>query len=150
MKPRSFLIPVLLVALIGMTIAAESCRKTSSGTPTISLESISTPVQVNDSMRAHFKFTGGGKISNGFFWFIRTRLNQLPATNPSGADTFDFQLPSFSANSGELSFSLPWNGYLNETNTQNDTLVFKFFVQTADSTLTTDTVTSPKIIVLYQ
>lgn len=150
MKPGSFLIPVVLLALIATVFIELSCNKTNSNKPTLKLESISSPVQVNDSMRAHFKFTGGSSISNGFFWSIRHRINQLQATDTSGGDTVTFQLPTFSGNSGEIYFSLPWQGYLNETATENDTMVFKFFVQTADSTLFSDTVTSPQVIILYQ
>ncbi|HEV2354913.1 MAG TPA: hypothetical protein VGR89_11750 [Puia sp.] len=150
MKPGSFLIPALLLALIVTAVAVVSCSKNSSGKPTLKLESISSPVQVNDSMRAHFRFTGGTAISNGYFWSIRHRLNILQATDTAGADTVSFQLPTFSSNTGEIYFSLPWQGYLNETATQNDTMVFKFFVQTADSTQTSDTIASPQIIILYQ
>jgi hypothetical protein len=150
MKPRSLLLPALfLVSVVTLSVAL-SCSKSNSGSPTLSLESISSPVQVNDSMRAHFKFTGGSIISNGFFWSIRTRQNLAPATDTSGGDTVSFQLPSFSGNSGEISFSLPWQGYLNETATQNDTFIFRFYVKSADSTKISDTVTSPKIIVLYK
>jgi hypothetical protein len=150
-KPDSFLIPALLVALIATTLVVVSCSKNNSGKPSIKLESINTTVQVNDSMRVTFKFTGGGNISNANFWSIRNRINQLPPTNPSGSDTIYFQLPSFSGNSGEIYFSLPWNGYLNETATENDTFFFKFYVQSlTDSTVISDTVNSPQIVVLYQ
>jgi hypothetical protein len=150
-KPDSFLIPALLVALITTTLVVVSCSKNNSGKPSIKLESINTTVQVNDSMRVTFKFTGGGNISNANFWSIRNRINQLPPTNPSGGDTISFQLPSFSGNSGEIYFSLPWNGYLNETATENDTFFFKFYVQSlTDSTVISDTVNSPQIVVLYQ
>lgn len=150
MKPRSFLIPALFFVFVITALVALSCKKSSSTTPALSLESISSPVQVNDSMRAHFKFTGGGTISNGVFWSIRKRLNQHPATDTSGGDTVSFQLPTFSGNSGEITFSLPWQGYLSETATENDTFVFKFYVESPDSTKTSDTVKSPQIVVLYQ
>ena len=152
MKPASFLIPVVLLALI-TTLIVVSCSKNNSGKPTLTLESISTPVAVNDSMRVRFKFTGGNTISNGVFESIRHRLNQLQATNASGNDTVSFSLPSFSCGSGEIYFSLPWQGYLNETATQNDTLTFQFFVQSGTDTTaksTSDTVNSPQVVILYQ
>lgn len=149
-KFGSILIPAVLVTLITATLVVASCNKNSSGNPTLSLESINTTVQVNDSMRVKFKFTGGSQISNGYLWSIRDRTNVNQLTNQSGGDTISFPLPSFSANSGEIYFSLPWQGYLNETATENDTFLFKFYVQNADTTLTSDTVKSPQIVVLYQ
>jgi hypothetical protein len=150
---KSFLIPAVLVTLIVTTLIVVSCNKNNSGKPTLSLESINTTVQANDSMRVTFKFTGGGQISNGLFWSIRNRINVNPLTNQSGSDTINFTLPSFSGNSGQIYFSLPWNGYLNETSSENDTFLFKFFVQNADTsvtTLTSDTVKSPQVVVLFQ
>ncbi len=150
---KSFLIPATLVTLIVTTLVVISCNKNNSGKPTLSIESINTTVQANDSMRVTFKFTGGSQISNGLFWSIRNRINVNQLTNQSGSDTINFSLPAFSGNSGQIYFSLPWNGYLNETSTENDTFLFKFFVQNADTsvtTLTSDTAKSPQIIVLYQ
>jgi hypothetical protein len=150
---KSFLIPATLVTLIVTTLVVISCNKNNSGKPTLSIESINTTVQANDSMRVTFKFTGGSQISNGLFWSIRNRINVNQLTNQSGSDTINFSLPAFSGNSGQIYFSLPWNGYLNETSTENDTFLFKFFVQNADTsvtTLTSDTAKSPQIVVLYQ
>ena len=146
----SILIPAVLMALITTTLVVVSCSKNNSGKPTLSLVSINTTVQANDSLRMTFKFTGGNSISNGMMWSIRDRINQLPVTNQSGGDTVNFQLPTFSSASGQIYLSLPWQGYLNETATQNDTFFFKFYVQSADTTLTSDTVKSPQIVVLYQ
>jgi hypothetical protein len=150
MKPSPFLIPAVLLALITTTLVVVSCTKNNSGKPTLSLVSINTTVQANDSLRITFKFTGGATINNGLMWSIRDRINVNPATNLSGGDTVNFQLPSFSGASGQIYLSLPWQGYLNETATENDTFLFKFFVQNADTTMTSDTVNSPQIIVLYQ
>jgi hypothetical protein len=147
---RAFLIPCLLVASIVTVFIAISCNKTNGGKATLSLESISTPVFPNDSCRIRFKFTGGSSISNGTIWLIRRRINQLPADNPSGGDTVNYQLPSFSANTGEIYWSIPWSGYLSETSTQNDSDFFRFWVQDGKDTLTTDTVNSPQVIVLFQ
>ncbi|HET6254770.1 MAG TPA: hypothetical protein VFE32_11880 [Puia sp.] len=150
MKHGSFLIPAVLLALITTTLIVISCKKSNNGKPTLSLESISNPVQVNDSLRIRFKFTGGGSITNGLLWSLRNRINQLPATNPSGGDTVYFQLPSFSGGSGEIYLSLPWQGYLNETATENDSDIFKFYVQNAVDSTTSDTITTKAIVVLYQ
>jgi hypothetical protein len=151
MKLGSFLIPAVLLALITTTLVVIGCSKNNSGKPTLSLVSINTTVQAYDSLRITFKFTGGNNVSNGTLWSIRDRINQLPVTNGSGDDTVPFPLPSFSGGSGQIYLSLPWQGYLNETATQNDTLFFKFYVQEAnDSSMVSDTVYSPQIVVLYQ
>jgi hypothetical protein len=147
---KSFLIPAVLVTLIVTTLVVVSCGKTSNCKPSISLQSINRTVQAYDSMRVSFKFTCGPAISNGNFWSIRNRTNVNQLTNQSGSDTTEFTLPSFSGNDGQIYFSLPWNGYLNETNNENDTFLFKFFVQNADTTLTSDTVYSPQVVVLFQ
>jgi hypothetical protein len=149
-KPGTFLIPALLMAFIVTILLAISCSKSNNGRPTLKLESVNTTVQVNDSMRTTFKFTDGPAISNGTLAWIRTRLNQAPALYPSGLDTFGYQLPSFSGNSGEIYLSLPWNGYLSTGSPENDTLVFKFWLIDGTDSLTSDTVTTPQIIVLYQ
>lgn len=147
MKPGYFLIPVLLIALT-VTFIAVSCKKSGGGKPTIKLESITTTVQPNDSMIAMFKF-GGASASNGYFYSIRVRLNQAPVTNQAGPDTIPNPIPSYNANSGEYRYVLDWGDYLSETANQNDTMVFKFFVLTADS-ISSDTITSPQIIIVNQ
>jgi hypothetical protein len=147
MKPGYFLIPVLLIALT-VTFIEFSCTKSSSGKPTIQLQSITTTVQPNDSMIATFKF-GGASASNGSFYSIRVRLNQAPVTQMVGPDTINNPIPTFSAGSGQYRYVLDWDDYLSETANQNDTMVFKFFVLTADS-ISSDTITSPQIVILYQ
>jgi hypothetical protein len=149
-KPGSILLPALLVAFITTILVVISCSKNNATTATLSLESINTTVQVNDSMRVTFKFKGGNIVSNNNLSWIRTRLNQAPALYPSGLDTFGYQLPSFTGNSGEIYISLPWNGYLNTGSPENDTLVFRFYLTNADSVAISDTVTTPQIVVLYQ
>ncbi|HTR31015.1 MAG TPA: hypothetical protein VMH27_17210 [Puia sp.] len=150
MKPGSFLIPCLLVAFIVAVLITISCNKTGSGIATLSLESISSPVFAHDSMRVRFKFTNGTSISNGTLGWIRTRLNQAPAMHPSGNDTFGYQLPAYTANTGEIYLSLPWDGYLSTGSPENDTLIFRFFATNASDSLTTDTVRTPQIVVNFQ
>ena len=58
MKPGSLLIPIVLIALTVI-----GCSKNSGGKPSLSLESINTTVQVNDSMRSMFKFSSGGALA---------------------------------------------------------------------------------------
>ena len=147
MKPGYFLIPVLLIVLTAILFAG-SCTKSSGGKPTIKLESITTTVQPNDSMIATFKF-GGASASNGYFYSIRVRLNQAPVTQMVGPDTIYNPIPSYSASSGQYRYVLDWDDYLSETANQNDTMVFKFFVLTADS-ISSDTITSPQIVIINQ
>jgi hypothetical protein len=147
MKPGRILIFTALIVLIIII----SCNKSGSkGKPTLSLESINTTIQVDDSLRALFKFSNGGALQNGIFYSIRMRLNQSPPSDSAGPDTLPTPVPAFSsASNGEIRYALPWDGYLSETGFENDTLVFKFFVITADS-VSSDTILSPKIVVLYQ
>jgi hypothetical protein len=146
MKPGQILIPAALIILVIV-----SCNKSGSGSkPKLTLESINTTIQVDDSMRALFKFSNGTSLPNGNFYSIRIRLNQAPPSDSAGPDTLQTPLPSFTNTSnGEIRYALPWDGYLSETGFQNDTLIFKFFVLTADN-VSSDTITSPQIVVLYQ
>jgi hypothetical protein len=144
MKRGCFLAPAAVLLLI-----LNGCGKTGGGKmPTLSLESVNTTVQVNDSMRALIKFiNSGATLGNGSFFSIRQRLNQTPATNPT-PDTLQMPIPAFSgANSGEFRYALPWVSYLSETAHQNDTDVFKFFAVTSGNVVS-DTITSPQIIIL--
>jgi hypothetical protein len=146
---RAFLIPCLLVASIVTALIAISCNKTSSGKPTLSLESVNTTVQNGDSMRVRFKFTDGPAISNNNLSWIRHRVNDtVCTTSASGSDTTGYQLPTFSAQTGEIYLSLPWQGGLRYGCDQNDTLVFRFFITNANDSAITDTVTTPKIVIL--
>jgi hypothetical protein len=149
MKPGYFLIPVLLIALT-VTFIEFGCSKSSGGNckPKMSLQSVNTTVQPNDSMIAMFKFSGC-TASNGTFVSIRVRLNQAPVTQMVGPDTIYNPIPSYSASSGQYRYVLDWDDYLSETANQNDTMVFKFFVLSADS-ISSDTITSPQIVIMYQ
>jgi len=148
MKPGSFLIPTILIALILTTLAVVSCNKNSSGKPKLSLLSITPVVGVNDSMVATFKFSGGS-VSGGTFVSIRNRINQQPPANPS-IDTLDNPIPTYSAGSGQYRYSLPQNtNALASGGPEPDTLVFQFFTLTTDS-VSSDTVTSSQVIILNQ
>ena len=145
MKPGHFLLPVLFIFLV-----VGACKKSNTGThPKISLESITTKIQPNDSMVVLFKFdNSGGTLGTGMFYSIRIRLNQTPAFIPAGPDTLTAAIPDFGgASKGEFRYVLDWNNYLSGSGHLNDTLEFKFFALTPDSA-STDTITSPQIIVL--
>jgi len=147
MKSGYFLIPAIIVLL-----GAGSCSKSGSGSkPQITLTSIDkNPVRLNDSLVLHFKFSNGGKVENGYFVSIRNRVNQTPASDPSGNDTLVNPIPDLEgASKGEFRYALETNGYLSQSTTihQNDTIIMKFFVLSSNL-LSSDTISSPKIVVL--
>jgi hypothetical protein len=150
MKPGYFPVPILFLLLA--VFIGISCSKTNSKSkPKISLESINSPVQHNDSMRALFKISNAGGLSNGLFVAIRNRINVLPfpATDSAGVDTFAVQVPDFNSSTGELRFALPVQGFLSESANLhlNDTLIYKFFVLTSGN-VSSDTISSPKVVIL--
>ena len=96
MKSGSFLIPASLIVLSVTTLIVAGCSKSSNGKPKLSLASINTTVQLNDSLVATFKFSGAS-VSGGYFVSIRTRLNQQPPEDPT-LDTLSSAIPTYSAN----------------------------------------------------
>jgi hypothetical protein len=149
MKSGSFLIPASLIVLTVTTFLVVGCSKNSNGKPKLSLESITSTVQVNDSLVAMFKFSGTS-VSGGSFVSIRIRLNQQPPLE-QGIDTLSSPIPTYSASSGEYRYSLAQNTNALSSGSPGppDTLKFKYYTLTADS-LSSDTVTSPVVIVLNQ
>ena len=149
MKPGSFLIPASLIVLAVTTLIVVGCSKNSSGKPKLSLASITTTVQLNDSLVATFKFSGAS-VSGGTFVSIRTRLNQQPPQIPP-LDTISSAIPTYSAASGEYRYSLSQNTNAVSSGSPGppDTLKFQYFTLTADS-ISSDTVTSPVVIVINQ
>src|SRR5579872_479347 len=147
MKPGYFLIPILLIPIVYL-----GCSKNNTGSkPKMSLESITKSVNPSDSMVAMFKFeNSGGTLGNGTFYSVRIRLNQSPpdSTKIPGPDTLTSSIPDFGGVSRcEFRYVLDHDDYLSFGPPQNDTLIFKFYALTPDS-LSTDTITSPQIIIL--
>jgi hypothetical protein len=146
MKPGYLLIVAFLAVL-----AIYACTKGSTAKkPQLTLESITRTVPQYDSMTALFKFVNsGGTLGNGNFVSIRMRLNQNPPNNPLSVDTLYTPIPNFGgASKGEFKLVLAYVDYLGEGNGSgiNDTMVFKFYALTPDS-LSSDTITSPQIII---
>lgn len=136
--------------VIPACMVMESCQKSNTGThPKISLASITRTVQPEDSMVALFNFdNNGGTLGNGTFYSIRIRLNQTPAFILAGPDTLSTSIPGFGGSSkGQFRYVLDWDDYLSGSGHLNDTLQFKFFALTPDS-LSTDTITSPVIVIV--
>ena len=150
MKPGSLLIPVIAVSIVSLIIFG--CSKSGSGSkPQITLISIDkNPVNLNDSLVVHFKFSNGGKVENGYFISIRNRINEAPPSDASGNDTLVNPIPDLEgASKGEFRYALETNGYLSESTSihQNDTIIMKYFVLSASGD-SSNIITSPKIVVL--
>ena len=147
MKSGQFLIPVLTLLL-----AIAGCSKSNnSSKPTLSIKSINTQVPVNGSLDVILNFQSkSSNLSEGTFVAIRNRLNQQALTNGSSSpDTVTGPIPQFpNQQKGQFEFSLDWANYLHQSDTENDTIVFKFAaIDKAGNS--SDTITSPKIIVAY-
>jgi hypothetical protein len=148
MKPPFFLIPVVL-----LTIALSSCSKSNSNSkPTLAIKSINTTVPVGGSLDAILQFnSSSGDLSEGTFVAIRNRLNQRPLSgNSASSDTVTGPIPEFpSVQKGQFEFTLDWATYLHQSDLENDTIVFKFAAVDANGN-SSDTITSPQIVVLFQ
>ena len=148
MKPGYLLISAFLLALV---IGIACTKGNTAKKPQLSLVSITKTVQTNDSMTAVFNFTNsGGTLGNGNFVSIRNRLNQAPPYQQLGSDTLYTSIPDFGgASKGQFTLVLDYSDYLGESEGShiNDTMTFKFFALTPDS-LSSDTITSPQIVVL--
>lgn len=159
MKRASFRIPaVLIIALCWFPISCSKDKFTTK--PQISIESINTLIPVPNStgdgtLNVLLKYTSKkGNLGNGYFVAIRTRLNQdyiVPGTG--NTDTFSGSIPPFPDQSkAEFEFTATWQ-QLYEGTSRNppepDTIVFKFAAIDADKN-SSDTITSPRIIVLGQ
>jgi hypothetical protein len=146
MKVSYFRIPVIL------SIVLISCGKNQYQTnPQISIESITGVVPVGGELDAKFKFTQkNSNLSQGVFTAIRQRLNVQPL--PPGtaiADTTTFPIPNYpDKNQGEFELVLPYT-YLNESNTENDTIMFKFVAADREGRVS-DTIFTGNIVILYQ
>jgi hypothetical protein len=139
-------------SLLALIIAIGCGKSNSKSKPKISLESINQLVGHDDSMRAMFKLSNAGGLSNGLFVAIRNRINQVPfpVTDSAGLDTFPVQIPNFNgSSSGEMRFALPAQGFLSESGNlhMNDTLIYQFFVLTTNN-VSSDTISSPKIVIV--
>jgi hypothetical protein len=141
---------ILIVAFLAV-LAIYACTKGNTAKkPQLTLENITKTVAENDSMVANFKFVNsGGTLGTGNFVSIRMRLNQNPPANQLSVDTLYTPIPDFGgASKGEFKLVLDYVDYLGEGQGSgiNDTMVFKFYALTPDS-LSSDTITSPQIII---
>jgi hypothetical protein len=149
MKSGQFLIPVLALLLL----AIASCSKSNgSSKPTLKIKSINTEVPKNGSLDVILDFQSkSSNLSEGTFVAIRNRLNQIPlGVGTVSADTVTGPIPQFpNQQKGQFEFQLTWADYLHQSDTENDTIVFKFAaIDKAGNS--SDTILSPKIVVDYR
>ncbi|MHA4807757.1 hypothetical protein ACX0G9_06610 [Flavitalea flava] len=145
MKSLIILIPAFLLIVV-------SCSKSnSSSKPQITIKSINTLIPVGGSLDVKLDFnTKAGNMSGGQFIAIRNRLNQNPLPPGTGqADTITNPIPSFpDQNKGEFEFHLDYSA-LHQSDVENDTIVLKFAAISRDK-VSSDTIVSPKIVILFQ
>jgi hypothetical protein len=91
-----------------------------------------------------------GDIGQGAFYALRERLNSKPLSvaDNDKADTLRYSIPQMSAKAdkGELVMTLGYD-FLKESNSENDTLVFKIAI-TDIAGHTSDTLTTDKLVIL--
>jgi hypothetical protein len=130
-----------------------SCGKTNSGSkPTLKIESINTTVPVGGTLDVIMDFqSSSANLSQGTLVVIRNRLNQRPLSGGSSSpDTLTGPIPQFPNQAkGQFEYTLDWGNYLHQSDSENDTIVIKF-AAIDKSGHSSDTITTPKIVVKYQ
>lgn len=151
MQRASFWIPVSLIVLLGFFLA--SCNKNGYTTkPQLKITSINTLIHPGETLTVVLTYTSKkGDLGGGTFVAIRNRLNQDPLLGTAvNVDTVTGPIPNFPDKpSAEFDFTEDWATYLHQSDAENDTIVFKFAaIDRAGNS--SDTITTPKIVVLYQ
>ncbi len=132
------------------TIAIVSCSKSGGSKPTLTISSINTTVEVGGTLDMIMNFKSSN-LSNGTLVVIRDRLNQRPLVGGSSSpDTLTGPIPSYpNVPKGQFEYKLDWGTYLHQSDQENDTVVFKLAAIDAGGH-SSDTITTPKIVVKYQ
>lgn len=143
-------IPAL--GILTLAILMVACGKDKFQTkPTVEIKDYNTKVVPKNgvlTLRINY-FDKEGDIGNGNFYLFRERLNKIPA-NQDAADVISKTLPEFTnRDQGEIKIDLPYGGFLSETTNQNDTMQFKIAVTDREGN-SSDTITSDKVVVLFQ
>jgi hypothetical protein len=128
-----------------------SCSKGLNSKPQITIQSINTLIPFEGELNVTIKFVDkSGDLGGGTFTAVYVPTNTLPP--PSGnalATVFTDSIPDFpNSTTGQFQYTLPGNSFYEQT-LRNDTLLMKFVV-TDRSGNTSDTLTSPTIVALYQ
>jgi hypothetical protein len=129
------------------TLAIWSCSKSNNGKPKISIASITSEIPKGGNLTVDLKFSSSNKLDT--LKVNRIRINQDPPQNVPGGDSLHISIPDYSAQKGELEFVQPYDGYLTFGDNENDTLIFQFIVVDVNK-ISSDTVTSPKVVVHNQ
>jgi hypothetical protein len=143
---KFFLIIVVLVVLF-------ACNKDKFQTkPQITIKSYNAKeFAFGSTMEIRLSYTDKeGDIGQGAFYGLRERLNSKPLTvaDNDKADTLKYNIPEMAAKAdkGELVMTLGYD-FLKESNSENDTLVFKIAI-TDIAGHASDTLTTDKLVIL--
>jgi hypothetical protein len=144
------LIPV--IAMIVFACLLVSCSKDKfQTTPQIEVKDYnSKTIPRNGTLVIRFNyFDKEGDLGNGTMYVFRQRLNKIPPTPADDrGDELTYVIPEFTdKDKGELRLSLKEDNFLSESQTQNDTMLFKVAVTDREGH-TSDTLVTDQIIVL--
>jgi hypothetical protein len=144
------LIPV--IAMIVFACLLVSCSKDKFQTiPQIEVKDYnSKTIPRNGTLVIRFNyFDKEGDLGNGTMYVFRQRLNKIPPTPADDrGDELTYVIPEFTdKDKGELRLSLKEDNFLSESQTQNDTMLFKVAVTDREGH-TSDTLVTDQIIVL--
>jgi hypothetical protein len=144
------LIPV--IAMIVFACLLVSCGKDKfQTTPQIEVKDYnSKTIPRNGTLVIRFNyFDKEGDLGNGTMYVFRQRLNKIPPTPADDrGDELTYVIPEFTdKDKGELRLSLKEDNFLSESQTQNDTMLFKVAVTDREGH-TSDTLVTDQIIVL--
>ena len=143
---------LLLLTIVSLVVFA-SCRKnTANSAPTLKFKSVNT-TQLHQQELIHFTlaFTDGpGNLLDSVY--VEEKVPNCPTSNLSGY----FPVPAFPTSKNQkgdvvVTFGYNVSGYtsLSPQRQENDTAVFRFAIRDVNKN-TSDTVSSPPIILYYQ
>ena len=137
-----------LLLIIAVLVVLFACNKDKFQTkPQLTIKSYNSKlIGQGSTLEVRLTYTDKeGDIGQGDFYGVRMRLNSKPLSpvDNDKADTLRYKIPEMTstADKGELVMTLGYD-FLKESNTENDTLVFKIAIKDlaghASDTLTTD------------
>ena len=142
----------MILCLLVLVILAACSKDKFQTKPLIEIKSYNTKTIAKangNELRININyFDKEGDLSQAQFFAVRQRLNVKPLNaNSDKADTLRYQLPKFpDKDHGEIVFQIGYD-FLKESQTENDTLVFRFAVTDRGGNKS-DTITSSKLVIL--